>query len=59
MTANLFLDDRNFEQHNLEPRDQDSQYAPTLGYYGRGQALSCGFTPSTDYLSEHNIEALS
>ncbi|OQE68824.1 hypothetical protein PENNAL_c0145G00226 [Penicillium nalgiovense] len=59
MTVNSYPDDRDFESHDLEPRDQDSQYAPTPGYYGRTPASICGLSPSPDYHYENGPEILS
>ena len=59
MIANSYPDNRDFESHGLETGDQDSQYAPTPGYYGPTPASSCGLSPSPDHRSEYDIEALS
>ena len=58
MTANS-PNDPDFQPHDLEHGDQDSQYAPTPGYYGRTPASSCGFCPSPDYHPENDLEVLS
>ncbi|CAG7967828.1 unnamed protein product [Penicillium nalgiovense] len=58
MTTDSYPDERDFQPHVLEPGDQDSQYAPTPGYYGRTPASSCGLSPSPDYHSEHDLEDL-
>lgn len=58
MTTDSYPDERDFQPHVLELGDQDSQYAPTPGYYGRTPASSCGLSPSPDYHSEHDIEDL-
>ncbi|KAJ5273734.1 hypothetical protein N7478_008859 [Penicillium angulare] len=58
MTANSYPDNCDFEPQDLELGDQDSQYAPTPGYYGRTQASSCEFSPSLDYHSEYDMEDL-
>ncbi|CAG8411033.1 unnamed protein product [Penicillium salamii] len=58
MTTDLYPDERDFQSHVLEPGEQDPQYTPTPGYYGRTSALSCGISPSPDYHSEHDLEDL-
>jgi hypothetical protein len=59
MTTDSYPDERDFQLRNLEAGDQDSQYAPTPGYYGRTPASSCGLCPSPEYHSEHDLEDLS
>jgi hypothetical protein len=57
MTANSYPNDRDFQPHDLKPRDQDSQYALTPGYYGRAPTSSCGLSPFPDY--HHDNDRLS
>jgi hypothetical protein len=59
MTANSYLNNREFQPHDLEPGDLDSQYAPTPGYYGRTPASSCGFSPSPEYHAQNDLGVLS
>jgi hypothetical protein len=59
MAAKSYPNDSDLQPHDLEPKDQDSQYAPTPGYYGRTPASNCGFSPSPDYHSENDLEVLS
>ena len=59
MSANSYPNDLDFQPHDLEHRDQDSQSAPTPGYYGRTPASSCGFSPSPDYHSENDLQVPS
>ena len=59
MIANSYPDNRDFEPHDLEPGDQDSQYAATPGYCGPTLASNCGLSPSPDHHSEHDMEDLS
>lgn len=59
MTTNSYPNDPDFQPHDLEPRDQDSQYAPTPAYYRRMPTSSCGLSFSPDYRSENDLETLS
>jgi hypothetical protein len=59
MTANSYPNDPDFQPHDLEHGDQDSQYGPTPGYYDRTPASSCGFSPSPDYHPEWHDGMLS
>ncbi|CAG8393868.1 unnamed protein product [Penicillium salamii] len=58
MTTDSYPDERDFQPHILEPGDQDSQYAPTPGYYGRTPTSSCRLSPSPDHHPEHDLEDL-
>ncbi|KAJ5365325.1 hypothetical protein N7517_008211 [Penicillium concentricum] len=59
MTANSCPNDHDSQPHDLELGDQDSQYAPTPGFYGRTPASSYGRSPSLDYHFENDPEVLS
>lgn len=58
MTTDLYPDERDFQPYVLEPGDQDSQYAPTPGYYACTPVLGYRLSPSPEYHSEHDLEDL-
>lgn len=59
MAVNSFSNDHDFQPHDLEPGDQDSQYAPTPGYCGHTPASSYGLSPDPNYHFENDPEVLS
>jgi hypothetical protein len=59
MTASSYCNENVLQPCDLDPVDQDSQYAPTPGYFGHASAPRSGLSPSPRYLSESDLEELS
>lgn len=59
MTDNSYRNGNDFRSYDLEASDQDSQYAPTPGYFGRTPASRYGLSPSPDYSPQNGLEDLS
>jgi hypothetical protein len=59
MTASSYCNENDLQPYDLDAVDQDSQYAPTLGYVGHASASRSGLSPSPRYFSETDTEELS
>ncbi|KAJ5500650.1 hypothetical protein N7453_009701 [Penicillium expansum] len=52
MTASSYYNDNDSQPYNVDPVDQDSQYAPTPGYFGRTPASRRALSPSPNEYSD-------
>ncbi|KAJ5921091.1 hypothetical protein N7466_009417 [Penicillium verhagenii] len=52
MTASSFSNDNDSQFDDLDPADQDWQYAPTPGYFDRTPASGCALSPSPNEYSD-------